>query len=200
MLVYMKKFRRIEQDWLWSADRLALAMGEYTNNTSLVLAFELGKGGKVLLFAADAQRGNWASWANADFPDGEERVDVRELLGRAVLYKVGHHGSHNATLHGRTTDDYPNLAWLGRNKSAGEFFAMIPAVRKWATLPHVGWDHPLPSIKLALVEKCGGRVLQTDTDIDVMTTQGGVGERAWTSFLGRVTGTALYFDVRIEAD
>ncbi|TIM05499.1 hypothetical protein [Mesorhizobium sp.] len=42
---------------------LALDMNDATNNASLVLAFELGKGGNVLLFAADAQRGNWLSWA-----------------------------------------------------------------------------------------------------------------------------------------
>ena len=38
-----------------------------------MLAFELGKGGKVLLFAADAQRGNWLSWAKESWKDGSER-------------------------------------------------------------------------------------------------------------------------------
>ena len=46
-------------------------MGNDTNNSSLVLAFELGKGGKVLLFTGDAQRGNWASWAAHPFKDGD---------------------------------------------------------------------------------------------------------------------------------
>jgi len=44
--------RRIEQEWLYSAEQLALDISDYTNNSSLVLAFELGAGGKVLLFAA----------------------------------------------------------------------------------------------------------------------------------------------------
>ena len=33
-----------------------------TNNTSLVLAIERIADGKVLLFPADAQEGNWLSW------------------------------------------------------------------------------------------------------------------------------------------
>jgi hypothetical protein len=52
------EWRRIDHDWLASAGQLALDLNSYTNNTSLVLAFELGPRGKVLLFAADAQRGN----------------------------------------------------------------------------------------------------------------------------------------------
>ena len=54
-------WRRIDQDWLYSAEQLALEMNNDTNNGSLVLAFELSPGGKVLLFAADAQRGSWVS-------------------------------------------------------------------------------------------------------------------------------------------
>jgi hypothetical protein len=44
------------------AGRLALQLDSDTNNTSLVLAFELGKSGRVLLFPGDAQVGNWLSW------------------------------------------------------------------------------------------------------------------------------------------
>jgi len=191
------KFRRIERDWLQSTEQLALAMGNDTNNSSLVLAFELGEGGKVLLFAGDAQRGNWASWASQPFKDGDKEIDVRELLGRTVLYKVGHHGSHNATLNGKASDAVPNLAWLGRGEHASEFTTMITAVRAWAIQPNVGWDHPLKSIKTALLEKCGGRVFQTDTDFDKMEVTGG-GSRAWGAFLKRAWGSALYFDYRVE--
>ena len=38
-------------------------MNKATNNANLVLAFELSKGGKVLLFVGDAQAGNWWSWS-----------------------------------------------------------------------------------------------------------------------------------------
>lgn len=193
------KFRRIDNDWLLAAENLALAMGNDTNNASLVLAFELGKGGKVLLFAADAQRGNWASWAAKPFKDGDAEVDVREVLGRTVLYKTGHHGSHNATLTGKETSKVPNLAWLGRGKYAGEFTAMITAVRKWAD-GKAGWDHPLKAIKTALLERCGGRVFQTDTDLAKMTKHVEASDRSWDEFQRRASGNNLYFDYRIDAN
>lgn len=191
------KFRRIDHDWLQSAENIALAMGNDTNNASLVLAFEVGKGGKVLLFAADAQRGNWASWAAKSFDDGNNKVHVRDLLGRTVFYKAGHHGSHNATLSGIASSEHPNLSWLGRGKYAGEFTAMITAVRKWA-IGAAGWDHPLKSIKEALLDKCAGRVFQTDTDFERMKKPEHAGERPWKSFQSHASGSNLYFDYRIE--
>jgi hypothetical protein len=128
------------------ADQLALDMNDQTNNSSLVLAFELGKDGKVLLFAADAQRGNWISWAKKSFTDGENAIiTARDLLSRTVLYKVGHHGSHNATINGLSTDDHANLAWMAQGDSGREFCAMITAVRKWAETRRDGITRSKPS-------------------------------------------------------
>jgi beta-lactamase superfamily II metal-dependent hydrolase len=67
---------------------LALSVDNYLNNTSLSLLLEYR--GKTLLFPGDAQWGNWMSWQ----PEWES------LLGKVDFYKVGHHGSHNATPHG----------------------------------------------------------------------------------------------------
>ena len=61
------------------------------NNTSLILLFEVGT--KKLLFAGDAQIENWL-YALKTAPDSAQ---VRELLADVALYKVGHHGSLNAT-------------------------------------------------------------------------------------------------------
>jgi hypothetical protein len=61
------------------------------NNTSLILLFEVGN--KKLLFPGDAQIENW-SYALEDAPDSAR---TRELLAQVDLYKVGHHGSLNAT-------------------------------------------------------------------------------------------------------
>lgn len=191
-------WRRIETDWLFSAEHLALAMNGDTNNASLVLAFELGKGGKVLLFAGDAQRGNWVSWADAEIPDGDGRVTARDLLGRTVLYKVGHHCSHNATLNGEPESKEPCLGWMARGaKYEGEFTAMITAVRKWAETQN-GWDHPRKEIKDALIRKASGRVLQTDTDLGSLAKPAGVSAKEWAAFLGRVEESPLYFDLTIE--
>jgi hypothetical protein len=86
----------------WFRDRLAAMTGEQLleivrvlddqmNNTSLILLFEVG--GKKLLFPGDAQIENW-SYALQDAPDS---ASTRKVLEGVDLYKVGHHGSRNAT-------------------------------------------------------------------------------------------------------
>lgn len=187
-------WRRIDHDWLNSAEQLALDMNKDTNNGSLVLAFETKPGGKVLLFAADAQRGNWVSWAKGTWKDGNRTVNCRDLLGRTVLYKVGHHGSHNATLKAEGTEKAANLGWMAEGDYAREFTAMITAVRPWAETQN-GWDHPLKAIKDALLAKSSGRVFQTDTDVDKMTPIGSQAE--WNAFLSRVKGERLYIDYTV---
>lgn len=192
------RWRRIDHEWLYSAEQLALDMNDITNNSSLVLAFELGKGGKVLLFAADAQRGNWVSWSDKDWKDGDRSIKARDLLARTVLYKVGHHGSHNATLNGDERSLHPSLGWMAKEEPyKKEFTAMITAVRAWAETQK-GWDHPLKAIKDALLKKAHGRVFQTDTEFMTMAIHGG--ESAdWNSFKSRARGDddQLYFDYTI---
>lgn len=190
-------WRRIDADWLFSAETLALKLNTGINNTSLVVAFELPRSKKVLFFAADAQRGNWVSWADLTFADGGTTVTARDLLGRAVLYKAGHHGSHNATLNGRPEDTHPNLSWMGRGTAAEEFTAMITAVNEWAmTKNDPPWVHPLPSIKAALLRKARGKVLQTDEPVPARPT--GVSAGEWTRFTGRTVFDSLYFDLTID--
>lgn len=86
----------------WFKDRLQRLRGQQVleivraldsqmNNTSVILLFEVGS--KKLLFPGDAQIENW-SYALEDAPDHKA---VRKLLSRVDLYKVGHHGSLNAT-------------------------------------------------------------------------------------------------------
>ena len=57
------------------------------NNTSVILLFEVGR--QKLLFSGDAQIENWA------YALGQP--EMRELLKGVTFYKVGHHGSLNAT-------------------------------------------------------------------------------------------------------
>lgn len=95
-LYQSEPWREIEHDWLSEIGRMALHMDKLTNNTSLVLAFELVASKKVLLFVGDAQIGNWQSWFQVKFKD--TAVDGKDLLSRTVVYKAGHHSSHNATL------------------------------------------------------------------------------------------------------
>lgn len=191
-------WRRIDTEWLYSSEQLALDMNGQTNNSSLVLAFELGKGGKVLLFAADAQRGNWLSWADAGWKDGKETVTTRDLLSRTVLYKAGHHCSHNATLNGKLSDTYANLSWMAQGDHGREFTAMITAVRAWAETQK-GWDHPFKAIKDELLKKASGRVFQTDTDIELMTKADNSSQIEWSDFQSRAEGERLFFDYTVRA-
>jgi len=145
--------RRIDDDWLWSgAQRLALHIESYTNNTSLVVAFELPRSKKVLLFAGDAQVGNWLSWHDQPYTSRDGKpCTAEELLGRTALYKVGHHGSHNATLRQRGLElmDDPGL------------IALIPVETEAVERLRYG-EMPLTSLTKALDERCEGRVLQLD--------------------------------------
>jgi hypothetical protein len=191
------EWRRIDNDWLFSAETLALKLNSGINNTSLVVAFELPASRKILLFAGDAQRGNWLSWADYIWRDGDKYVDAKDILGRTVLYKVGHHGSHNATLKGETADEHPNLSWMGLGKHSREFTAMITAVNKWAmTRNNPPWVHPLPSIRDALLQKTQGRVFQTDTDMPEKPAV--VSQASWGNFLERCTFDDLYFDFIVK--
>jgi hypothetical protein len=191
-------WRRMTADDAADAGALALAMNNATNNASLVLAFELSKRGKVLLFAGDAQAGNWRSWSEDEFDDESVKVSAEDLLRRTVLYKVGHHGSHNATMKGKAGSHEASLVMMAQGKHAAEFVAMITAVEAWAhQKPKPDWNHPFPAIKQALVRKAGGRVLQTDSSLP--DKPAGDGASSWQAFLDRVTETTLYFELRIDA-
>jgi hypothetical protein len=103
-----QSWRRIDGSWLDSSSALALQLDSATNNTCLVLAFELPDG-DVLLFAADAQVGNWLSWQDLSWTVDGKAVTGPDLLNRTIFYKVGHHGSHNATLREKGLEEMKSL-------------------------------------------------------------------------------------------
>jgi beta-lactamase superfamily II metal-dependent hydrolase len=136
-----QSWRRIDADWLGSATQFALNLDSATNNTSLVLAIELAPGGDVLLFPADAQVGNWLSWQNVQWKDDDKTLTAPDLLQRTTFYKVGHHGSHNATLRGKGLELMP----LGLT-------ALIPVDHDMAVKKR--WNGmPLPQLIDALKER-----------------------------------------------
>lgn len=104
---------RLPMEVIWFRDRLDQAragqmlsivrsLDDQMNNTSLILLFEIGE--KKLLFPGDAQIENW-NYALS-------KPEVVERLRDVDLYKVGHHGSRNAT---------PRSMWaLFDNKSETE--------------------------------------------------------------------------------
>ncbi len=86
-------------------------LDDVLNNTSVILLIETGA--KRMLFPGDAQIENW-EYALKAAPNSEE---ILELLRGVDLYKVGHHGSRNATprtLYGLWMED----ATKGRSMTA----------------------------------------------------------------------------------
>jgi hypothetical protein len=152
------EWRRIDHDWLGTAEVLALKLDADTNNTSLALAFELVGSGRVLLFPGDAQVGSWLSWGDLqwtvkDRSGAVSTVKTADLLRRTVLYKVGHHGSHNATLRERGLELMTDPSLV----------AMITVdVQQAARQGTKGWEMPFPGLLKRLNEKTSGRILRTD--------------------------------------
>lgn len=152
------EWRRIDTDWLGVASEMALQMDSYTNNTSLALAIELVGTGKVLLFPADAQVGNWLSWdlIEPKFRDANGNVvTAADLLRRTVFYKVGHHGSHNATM---------SEAGLERMTSR-ELVAFVPVDERVAHEVRNWRDMPFEPLLTRLYEKTEGRVIRLDQGV-----------------------------------
>jgi len=164
-------WRRIDDTSFEAAAQFALQLDSLTNNTSLVLAIELA-GGDVLLFAADAQVGNWLSWQDLTWTVDGETVTGPDLLSRTILLKVGHHGSHNATLSEKGLDLMKKLR-----------FGLIPVDH--ATAVRKRWNRmPLPEIVAELDRRTSGNVFQSDMPDDRKVPD-------------NVTATPLYFEVAV---
>lgn len=179
------KWRQIDNDWLKQAERLALWLDSYTNNSSLVLAFELVKSNKVLLFVGDAQTGNWNSWRTIKWKNASPGFDWKSLLQKTVLYKVGHHCSHNATL-------VEGLEAMQHE----ELVAMIPVDESDSNIVKKGWKMPAKNLYARLKEKTKGRILKMDEGI-VDKAKKEV-KQAWDNLGGKVKVTDLFIEYEIK--
>lgn len=148
-------WQRIDSDWLEGASALALSFDQAVNNTSLVLAIQLGDG-DVLLFAADAQVGNWLSWHALTWTLGDKStVTAPDLLKRVIFYKVGHHASHNATLEAQGLELMEKIAYamisvnaeMAIKKKWGRmpFQPLLDALNKSTANRTVRADEPIPA-------------------------------------------------------
>lgn len=154
-----KTGRSVPVEARWFRDRIAhlssdqlleivRVLDDQMNNTSLILLFEIGN--KKLLFPGDAQIENW-SWALQDAPDHET---TRKLLAKVDFYKVGHHGSRNAT---------PKTLWEGFEKrgNAGKLKTALSTLRG---------KHGAPAKKTEVPRKTLLDALTKETDL--VTTEG----------------------------
>ncbi|RSV41201.1 MBL fold metallo-hydrolase [Sphingomonas sp. ABOLE] len=188
-LYKMNARRRIDADWLGIADPLALKLDSDTNNTSLALAFDLPDG-TSMVFAADAQVGNWLSWHEQSYRDetGTEH-SAEQILNRTRFYKVGHHGSHNATL------DEKGLAMMTRD----DLVAAVPTDEEFGKRQgSSGWQMPNPRVKAALRARTRDRILRNDRHYDA-ASRAADPELADVDadFLARITETDLYLEYRV---
>lgn len=114
---------------------LVTKLEKSVNGTSLLLMFVIGKA--HLLFPGDAQWGTWK--AAMDDPEWQE------LLSKTAFYKIGHHGSHNATPRSFVKKHLPK-----------SFFGMVSTrnTKKWGDIPRL----PL----LEALRKRSNRVVRSD--------------------------------------
>jgi len=184
-----ESWRRIDDDWLGGSEEIALSLDSYTNNTSLVLAFELIPSRKILLFVGDAQVGNWLSWDDLSWKvkNGVKEVSVTasDMLKRTILYKVGHHASHNATMQEKG---------LERMESES-LIAFVPVdeevaheIKNWKKMPFI----PLMQ---RLAEKTSGRVIRVDSGIP--NKPANVPAAEWKKFEKATHETKLFVQVTV---
>jgi hypothetical protein len=128
-----RKTARVPAEARWFRERLAAMTREQLlqivrtldaqmNNTSLILLFEVGK--KKLLFPGDAQLENW-SWALEDAPNAAQTL---ALLSDVDVYKVGHHGSRNATPR--------RMLWSQFQKRGGQPGKRMQSLLSWGPNSH----------------------------------------------------------------
>ena len=119
-----------------SINEVAFALDQARNNESLVILFIFCN--KYLLFAGDAQYGNWGWWL-------ENERSSSDILSKINFFKIAHHGSHNAT---------PKAAL--EKLADGEFAAMVSTQSiPWKSIPRI----PLMS---RLDEKTKKRIVRSD--------------------------------------
>lgn len=196
-------WRQIECDWLRAAEEIAVHLDRHINNSSLVLALELGEPGHgpVLLFVGDAQVGNWLSWRNLRWRINGLSLGVPDLLRRTLVYKTGHHASHHATL--RRDDQGQEY---GLELMPDGLIALMPVDQEAATqLP--GWNMPCSKLYQVLKRKTRGNILRSDDGHDNSlclprsrkAQVPGVEGASWRcSNSNKADGKPLYYDLYIQ--
>lgn len=139
---------------LMQPDALAVAADKLDgtlNNQSLVVLFTCN--GKKLLFVGDAQWGNWAYWLYGQAVSGADpgiSDRAKEILGSIDFYKVGHHGSTNAT-------PIPAVAALNNGSAA-----MCSTATGAYGNPAKRTEVPRTALMDALESQTGNRMVRSD--------------------------------------
>lgn len=113
------------------------------NNTSVILLFEFRE--QKLLFPGDAQFENW------EYALG--RADFAELLRGVNVYKVGHHGSRNATPKTLWQRWFPDDPVTGSSKSPGTITSIMSTKPCKHGDERIGTEVPRRALVMALRER-----------------------------------------------
>jgi hypothetical protein len=146
-------------------------LDDVLNNTSVILLFEVGKHG--LLFGGDAQIENW-TWA---LHQAANDPALKKALSEVTVYKVGHHGSRNAT----PISLYK--LWKAQDPVRFPFVAMMSTKRGL----HGEGAHAVPraTLKTALAER--GELLSTDDgNVDWIQVSADVSSREFVVTTGLI--------------
>jgi hypothetical protein len=101
------EWRRIDGDWLGSADEFALMLQSATSNTSLVLAVELSDG-DLLLFAGDAR---WETWQSSQALEWT-LDDGRKVTGPDLVWPKNRNDSKIGELSRRAPQARTAALWV----------------------------------------------------------------------------------------
>jgi hypothetical protein len=118
-----------------------------------------------------------------------QTIRIGDLLARTVLYKVGHHGSINATIRGQGT-----VAKGLEVMSSQDLVAMIPVNHEMALKKR--WDMPFDPLLQRLEQKAGQRVMRID-DAYPKSQPGGMSDTVWQAFKANFEETDLYMQYTV---
>lgn len=180
--------RQMQDQSVHGLSRLVETVENALNNTSVILLFTVG--GRRLLFPGDAQ---WECWSYALGLAETRAPSLHDALTKIDLYKVGHHGSRNATpkkLYG---------LWGSRTPARRPLLSMVstkPGVHGDAT---DGTEVPRATLLAALRER--GPLIESDVpgtpgdvfvDVELAVSGATAPEVTWTGMrrAARASATA----------
>lgn len=154
----------MQQDEQRQLASLVRWLDDALNNTSLILLLEVG--GHTLLFGGDAQIENW-SWA---LSKATKDPALHGALARVDLYKVGHHGSRNATP--------KSLYDMWSSRGVGSPLLSMMSTKRGV---HGSGEHAVPRIPLVNSLASLGSIHSTDADdIDWIEARATLPGGEWT--------------------
>ena len=138
--------------------------------------------------------GSWLSWQDLKWKvknkAGEtEEKDINTIFQNTILLKVGHHGSHNATLKEKGLEQMRD----------NDLIAMIPVDRKMAEKKH--WHMPFSILFDRLKERTSSRILLAD---EKPTKRGNkppnISRNEWDKYISSIPEVPgdLYIDYEIK--